>query len=95
MHVHLNLKWKLSSDKNSHVDYNRFQSSFCEVLNHHAPLKKKNIRANNSPFMTKPLRKMIMNRSRSKNAYLKNKTVDNWERQINQKSEKGILSQHE
>ena len=30
--------------------------------------------------MTKPLRKMIGNRSRSKNAYLKNKTVDNWER---------------
>ena len=74
------LKWKLTSDKNSHVDYSRFQSIFCEVLYHHAPLKKKNIRANDSPFMTKPLRKMIMNKSRSKNAYLKNKTVDNWER---------------
>ena len=30
--------------------------------------------------MTKHLRKMIMNRSRYKNAYIKNKTVDNWER---------------
>ena len=30
--------------------------------------------------MTKPLRKLIMNRSRSKNAYFKNKTADNWER---------------
>ena len=28
--------------------------------------------------MTKQLRKMIMNRSRQKNAFLKNKTVDNW-----------------
>ena len=29
--------------------------------------------------MTKQLRKMIMNRSRCKNAYFKNKTVENWE----------------
>ena len=50
------------------------------LLNKHAPLKKKYLRANDSPFMTKPLRKLIMNRSRSKNKYLKNRTVDNWER---------------
>ena len=73
-----NLEMKLSSDKNSHVDYSSFQNIFCEVLNHHAPLKKKTLRANNSPFMTKPLRKLIMNRSRSKNAYFKNKTANNW-----------------
>ena len=30
--------------------------------------------------MTKQLRKMIMNRSRSKNAYFKNKTVENWKK---------------
>ena len=45
-----------------------------------APLKKKYLRANESPFMTKQLRKMIMNRSRCKNGYLKNKTVENWEK---------------
>ena len=44
----------------------------CEVLEKHAPLEKKNSRANNSPFVTKPLRKLIMNRSRCKNEYFKN-----------------------
>ena len=38
------------------------------------------LRANNSPFMTKQLRKMIMNRSSSKNLCLKNKTVENWDK---------------
>ena len=50
------------------------------LLNKHAPLKKKYLRANDSPFMIKPLRKLIMNRSRCKNKYLKNRTVENWER---------------
>ena len=35
---------------------------------------------NNSPFMTKQLRKLIMNKSRCKNAYFKNKTVEHWEK---------------
>ena len=51
----------------------------CEVLDKHAPLKKKTLKANNSPFMTKQLRKMIMNRSRCKNKHFKNKTAANWE----------------
>ena len=51
----------------------------CEVLDEQAPLTKKILRANNSPFMTKQLRKMIMNRSRCKNKYFKNKTAANWE----------------
>ena len=42
-------------------------------------MKIKKLRANNSPFMTKSLRKMIMNRSRCKNVYFKTKTVENWE----------------
>ena len=37
-------------------------------------------RANDSPFMTKQLRKLIMNRSRCKNSYYKYKTVENWEK---------------
>ena len=43
------------------------------------PFEKKIFEGNDSPFMTKHLRKMIMNRSRSKNIYFKNKTVENWE----------------
>ena len=57
-----------------------FNIILCEVLEKHAPLKKKYVRANNSPFMTKQLRKMIMNRSRSKNNFYKNKTSENWEK---------------
>ena len=68
------------SDVTSNSDYNRFQNILCDVLNKHAPPKKKTIRANNSPFMTKQLRKMIMNRSRCKNAYFRNKSTENWEK---------------
>ena len=50
-----------------------------EVLNKHATVKGKCLRANSSPFMTKHLRKMIMSRARSKNTYLKNKSAENWE----------------
>ena len=74
------LKNKLNSDIGSNKDYNKFQTILCEVLDKHAPIKKKCVSANNSPFMTKPLRKMIMNRSRCKNTYFKNKTVENWEK---------------
>ena len=38
----------------------------------HAPLKKKIVRGNHAPFITKDLRKAIYNRSRLKNKYLKN-----------------------
>ena len=77
------LRTKLSEDPASINDYNYFQNILYEVLNKHAPQKKKYLRANDSPFMTKHLRKMIMNRSPSKNAYIKNKTIDNWEKLSN------------
>ena len=72
------LRSKLFNDGTPNSNYNKFQNIFSEVFGKHAPLKKKYLRANNSPFMTKQLRKMIMNRSRCKNAYFKNKTTENW-----------------
>ena len=39
------------------------------VLNKHSQLKKKYPRANDSPFMTKALRKLIINRSRCKHVH--------------------------
>ena len=74
------LKRKLISDPTSNINYTNFQNIMSQVLEKHAPLKTKYLRANNSPFMTKQMRKMIMNRSRCKNAYYKNKTVDKWEK---------------
>ena len=44
------------------------------VLNKFAPLKKKYLRANHSRFVSKELNKAIMQRSRLRNAYLKDKT---------------------
>lgn len=43
----------------------------------HAPMKQKYVRANESPFMTKTLKKEIMNRSRLKNKYLKENSEKN------------------
>ena len=74
------LRTSLHSDTRSFVDYNTFQIRLCEILDKHASIKTKYLRANNSPFMSKQLRKMIMTRSRSKNAYYKNKTVENWKK---------------
>ena len=44
------------------------------LLDRHAPLKQKYIRANQGPFMTKELQKSIMLRSKLRNRYLKLKT---------------------
>ena len=67
------LKVKLQSINN----YESFESVFLSVLNKHAPLKKKFLRGNPAPYMTKQLRKAIMRRSELEIKYLKNRIVDN------------------
>ena len=59
-----NFKPELDNQLKSGIitEYSNFQI-FIEVLNNHAPAKKKIVRFNNSPFMTKTLRKAIMHRS--------------------------------
>ena len=56
-----------------------FEEIFMMILNKHAPLKKRYIRANNSPFMNSMLCKAIMVRSKLRNIYLKSKTIDSRE----------------
>ena len=63
--------------KISEKDYMHFEITFLKVLEQHAPMKKKVLRANNKPYMTKSLRKAIMRRSTLKTKYLKNKTDEN------------------
>ena len=41
------------------------------LLDHHAPLKKKILRANNAPYSTRKLRKAIMKRCQLENIYRK------------------------
>ena len=49
------------------TDYDSFQDVFNEVLGKHAPTKKKYVRANHAPFMTRALRKAIMFRCNFRN----------------------------
>ena len=57
-------------------DYREFEEIFLNILQKHAPLKKKLIRANQVPYMTKTLRKAIMRRSQLETKYHKTKTSD-------------------
>ena len=70
------LKLKLNSL--DEINYTNFQECFLELLNSQAPIKKKFIRGNNQPFMTKTLRKAIMTRSKLRNRYNQLRTPENW-----------------
>ena len=55
-------------------DHESFIPTFIEVLNKHALLRKKFLRVNHAPYITKTLRKVIMRRSQLETKYLKTKT---------------------
>ena len=48
---------QISSELQDNEDYGAFDTVVTDTLNRHAPLKTKYLRANDSPFMTKALRK--------------------------------------
>ena len=66
-----NLKKELQEDNSCYENYEAFNTTVQGVLDNHAPIKQKSVRANDGPFMTKTLRKAIMNR------YCKEPTADN------------------
>ena len=49
---------------NSDKPYDDFSNLFKTITDKHAPIKQKKVGGNNAPFMTKELRKAIMDRSR-------------------------------
>ena len=51
--------------------FSTFTETFRRVLDKHAPLKTKRVRANRSPFMTKELSKAVMSKSKTRNKYIK------------------------
>ena len=55
---------------NNPVNISDFQNTFITVLHKHALIKKKIFRFNNSPFMSKALRKAIMHRSKLKKTFI-------------------------
>ena len=54
----------LSNNPQVNFSYDQFASTFQNILDRHAPLKKKVIRGNRKPFMNRQLRRAIMRRSR-------------------------------
>ena len=59
------------------ASYDDFEKLYINILNPHAPVKKKFVRGNNAPFMNKTLSKAIMHRSKLKNQFNKNPTEEN------------------
>ena len=57
-------------------EYAPFVKVFPDVLNKHAPLTKKGVRASHAPYITKTLRKAIMKRSYLEKVYFKKKSPD-------------------
>ena len=57
-------------------NYAKFEDIFLRILGKHAPLKKKALRANEKPYMTKTLRKAIMRRSALQNKYYRDRTLE-------------------
>ena len=60
------------------LNYSSFETAFDRVLDKHAPVKKKYVRVNDKPFMTRALRKATMLRSRLRNKYNEDRTAENW-----------------
>ena len=67
----------ISSELGGNEDYGAFKAVVMAVLNEHAPVKKKYIRANDGPFMTKALRKENMHRTSLRNKYNNDSTEEN------------------
>ena len=74
------------------MTYDDFKYIFMKILDLHAPMKERVVRANNQPFVTKKLLKAIMTRSRLKNKYDKDPNAENenlYKKQRNLSSAKG------
>ena len=58
--------------------YCKLTEIFSSILNKHAPIKSKQIRGNQAPFMNKSLSKIIMQKSKVQNKYLKWPSCENF-----------------
>ena len=67
-------------------NYSALTNTFSLIVEKHAPLKKKIVKGNHAPFITKDLRKAIYTRSKLRNKFIKNPT------EFNEKLYKGQLN---
>ena len=81
------LSYSLQSFKS--LDYTCLHNVFPLLLNKYAPIKKKTLRVNHSPFITKTLRKAIMFKSQLKNKFLKSWNNVDW---FNYKNQRNICT---
>ena len=70
------LEFRTSVSSETVHDYASFEDSFLGVFNKNAPLKKKVLRANHTPFVTKIIRKAMMKRSYLEKLYFNKKTTE-------------------
>ena len=70
------LKRELLKFDITNAPLSKFNDTVLSVLDKHAPKKLKYIRSNNCNFMTKELRKAIMNRSKLRNKFLKTRNKE-------------------
>ena len=68
---------RIVDEENSESSYSLISNKFLEVVNKHAPLKKKVLRGNHSPFVTKEFQKVIYTRSKLKNKMNQNPSREN------------------
>ena len=64
----------------------QFNQIFLNVLDKHAPMKRKLLKANHSSYISKPLRKAIIRRSRLNKVYYKNKSEKSFNTYTTQKN---------
>ena len=81
-HFHINtfresILYELAKESVSNTDLNKFIEICLKTLNNYAPSKKKYTRGNQMPFMNKDLSKAIMDRTRFRNKFLKNRNDEN------------------
>ena len=62
---------------NNNDGFQRFCHISLDVLNKHAPCKKKHARGNQMPFFNKELSKAIMTRTKLRNIFLQNRSEEN------------------
>ena len=62
------------NEKDPNQNYQSLLKTFLTIVSKHAPLKRKIMRGNLTPFMTKEFQKAIYTRSRLKNKMNKNPT---------------------
>ena len=69
---------KINLESEGQKNYESFENVFLNTFNSYAPLKKKVIRANQKPYVTKEMRKAIMLRSQLENKFYQYVTEENW-----------------